>query len=227
MSSWKQRDTPDFLILAAEHARHFLDGRMAGVVLFDRATGKMLDTGYTEEAAREIQEIQHRLREGPLVDAIATRRIQLVPDIEVRANVWPTLTRKSLEIGTRAGAVLPLVADDAVIGAINVGITDADDLAGINAGHLDTLARLVTETVGRHEAYRTAEEAAQHLQRALDADRTIEQAVGSLSRALSVTPARARELIRVHARSARTPMRVLAEEILNDPTAYLRLVDPK
>ena len=74
----------------------------------------------TDGAARELEELQFTLGEGPCVDASGTGRPVLQPDLAVTAPLrWPAFAGGALEAGVRAVFAFPLR-----VGAIRVGVLD-------------------------------------------------------------------------------------------------------
>jgi hypothetical protein len=74
----------------------------------------------TDGAARELEELQFTLGEGPCVDASGTGRPVLQPDLAATAPLrWPAFAGGALEAGVRAVFAFPLR-----VGAIRVGVLD-------------------------------------------------------------------------------------------------------
>src|SRR5215218_6283820 len=74
----------------------------------------------TDGAARELEELQFTLGEGPCVDASQTGRPVLQPDLARTAPLrWPAFAGGALQAGIRAVFAFPLR-----VGAIRVGVLD-------------------------------------------------------------------------------------------------------
>jgi GAF domain len=74
----------------------------------------------TDGPARELEELQFTLGEGPCVDASRTGRPVLQPDLAVTAPLrWPAFAGGALTAGVRAVFALPLR-----VGAIRLGVLD-------------------------------------------------------------------------------------------------------
>jgi GAF domain-containing protein len=104
----------------------------AGVALMtaDGPSGVVL--GATDRRARQLEELQFSLGEGPCVEASRTGRPVFQPDLaESGSTRWPGFVAAVLDIGVRAVFAFPLR-----VGAIHVGILD---LWRDTPGHLSIL----------------------------------------------------------------------------------------
>ena len=162
--------------------------------------------------AREWGEVAFTAGEGPCLDAWASRRPVLVPDLAAERGRWPGYSASLLDLGVGCVLAFPMS-----IGAVGFGVLEGYDVA---RGAVDT------ETVGMMTAFaRVATEAlveapepdgsgAGELSAVLGPRVEIHQAQGMVMVALEVTLAEALLRMRAHAFALDVPLLVLAQEIL-------------
>jgi len=95
-----------------------VSGVGAALMTADGPSGVVLAA--TDERARELEELQFALGEGPCVEASGGGRPVLEPDLLVAGSPrWPRFGAAALDAGVRAVFALPLR-----VGAIRVGVLD-------------------------------------------------------------------------------------------------------
>ncbi|MEO7371546.1 MAG: GAF domain-containing protein [Ilumatobacteraceae bacterium] len=97
-----------------------LDVDGAGVSLVTTTTHRSL--GASDDIAKEIEATQAMVREGPCMEAIATRQPALEPDLGSRSALvrWPRFSPAVLDLGARAVYGFPLIVDSETIGALDL-----------------------------------------------------------------------------------------------------------
>jgi hypothetical protein len=90
----------------------------------------------SDEVARELDELQFSLGEGPCVEAFVDRRPVLVADLAAHAESrWPVFAAAALRTPVRALFVLPVQAGAITVGVLDLyrdtpGMLAPDELAG-------------------------------------------------------------------------------------------------
>jgi transcriptional regulator with GAF, ATPase, and Fis domain len=104
----------------------------------------------SDSGARQVELLQVTTAEGPCLDAIATQRPALEPDLDSdRArDRWPTFARAAVDQGISAAFAFPLMTGGVAIGALDIYSTvrgDLDDDVVANAVILADLAALAID----------------------------------------------------------------------------------
>jgi hypothetical protein len=171
----------------------------------------------TDGAARELEELQFTLGEGPCVDASQTGRPVLQPDLARTAPLrWPGFAGGALEAGVRAVFAFPLR-----VGAIRVGVLD---LYRDRAGPLSTdeLAEALSFADAAtllllHAQASTAPSSAVPV---LDDRAEVHQATGVVSVQAAVSLAEALVLLRARAYADQRPLGDLARDVLTGTVSF-------
>ena len=165
----------------------------------------------TDGAARELEELQFTLGEGPCVDASGTGRPVLQPDLAATAPLrWPAFAGGALEAGVRAVFAFPLR-----VGAIRVGVLDLyRDRAGpLSTGELtEALSFADAATLVLLNAQ--AGSPGTGTVPALDDRAEVHQATGVVSVQAAVGLAEALVLLRARAYAEEQPLGDLARDVL-------------
>jgi hypothetical protein len=176
----------------------------------------------TDGTARELEELQFTLGEGPCVDASQTGRPVLQPDLAATAPLrWPAFAGGALQAGVRALFALPLR-----VGAIRVGVLDL---------YRDRAGPLSTDDLT--EALRFADAATLILLDAqagstvlvpipvLDDRAEVHQATGVVSVQAAVGLAEALVLLRARAFADQQPLADLARDVLSGMVDFREVGD--
>jgi hypothetical protein len=171
----------------------------------------------TDGAARELEELQFTLGEGPCVDASQTGRPVLQPDLARTAPVrWPGFAGGALEAGVRAVFAFPLR-----VGAIRLGVLDLyRDRAGVLS--TEELAEALSFADAAtllllHEQASTAPSSAVPV---LDDRAEVHQATGVVSVQAAVSLAEALVLLRARAFADQRPLGDLARDVLTGTVSF-------
>ena len=162
--------------------------------------------------ARTCGELAFTTGEGPCLDAWATRRPVLVPDLAAERGRWPGYSASLLDLGVGCVLAFPMS-----IGAVGLGVLEGYDVARgavdtETVGMLTAFARVATEALV--EAPEPDGSGAGELSAVLAPRVEIHQAQGMVMVALEVTLAEALLRMRAHAFALDVPLLVLAQEIL-------------
>lgn len=110
-----------------------VDGAAISMVFDGTSQGTF---GSSSDASRRLDEYQFTFGEGPCLDAAATGRTVLVPDLDSpREQRWPVFAGAVLDDGIRAVFALPVMITSECVGALDLfridpGPLHADQLAG-------------------------------------------------------------------------------------------------
>jgi GAF domain-containing protein len=169
------RSTLDELLAVARSAAPAVDALTVTAVADD---GSYATAATTDDAAREVDEFEYDIDEGPCVAALTTGDEQLVRDTSTDDR-WPRFARAAASAGFGTVAGLPLVTPEGQVqGALNVFTRAADALDE------DTLALLRRVTVpagvvlANARAYRRADALGDDLARQLEQQARWHRAVG-------------------------------------------------
>jgi ANTAR domain/GAF domain len=177
----------------------------------------------TDERARQLEELQFALGEGPCVEASSGGRPVLVPDVADReadrrvvgSSRWPRFGVAAVEAGVQAIFAFPLR-----VGAIRVGVLDL---------YRDTPGRLTTPDVVEALAFaEAATEVVLHLQDhamhdgepaaligPIDSRAVVHQATGMITTQLGITLAEALLRLRAHAYATGQTVSAIAADVVN------------
>ena len=166
--------------------------------------GKFVTLGASDDVARQIDDLERQLGEGPCLDAILEERPQHDPDITDHAT-WPELAKRAM-----AETPFRLVHDGAKSGALNL-FGDAP-----NALDEESVAQGTIMSAFASVAIAMAQERrrATNLEVALDTNREIGKAVGLLMAEPNLGSEQAFEILRHAAQSMNRKVRELAREIV-------------
>jgi hypothetical protein len=187
-----------------------ISGVGATLMTVDGPTGVVLAA--TDERARQLEELQFTLGEGPCVEASDGGRPVLEPDLVAAGSPrWPRFGAAVVAAGVRAVFAFPLR-----VGAIRVGVLDL---------YRDTPGRLTDLDLAEALAFAdAATEVILHLQDdgagsvltgPIDGRAEVHQATGMVSVQLGVTLAEALLRLRAHAYASEQTMSAVAADVVN------------
>lgn len=114
-----EKTVDNAVILLSEAAKAAIPHALgAGATVLDPA-GRPMSTGSTDEAVREADAHQYTLGEGPCLSAWAAKSPMLIDDISDDER-WPQWTSAIAHLPIRSVLSVPLVHDEAALGAIKV-----------------------------------------------------------------------------------------------------------
>jgi hypothetical protein len=167
----------------------------------------------SDPATERIEELQFTFGEGPCVDAFATSRPVLVPDLADGAmRRWPVYAPAIHDAGVRAVFAFPLQIGAVRLGAIDVFRARSGPLSRTELGHAFTFAdRVVTMLLDGQERA-TAD--ADGLSDAIENRTDLYQAQGMVMVQLGVGLAEALTRIRAYAFAQDRPLGDVAKDIV-------------
>jgi hypothetical protein len=191
-----------------------VSGVGAALMTVDGPTGVVLAA--TDERARQLEELQFVLGEGPCVEASGGGRPVLEPDLVAAGpSRWPRFGAAVLAAGIRAVFAFPLR-----VGAIRVGVLDLyRDTPGplTDPGLAEALAfaDAATEVILHLQDHDEDGGADIALTGPIDGRAEVHQATGMLAVQLGVSLAEALLRLRAHAYASRRTMSVIAADVVN------------
>lgn len=185
----------------------------AGVTLMSgRQSGPVCSS---DRRARELDELQFSLGEGPSPDAFATRRPAMAPDLENETRGrWPSFTPPALESGTHGVFAFPLQVGTGCIGVLTLYQDRAGDLTAGQAADVlvvaDVIARSMLAIQSRNEPGLLASELTDE-----EAHRAeVHQATGMVAVQLGVDVSEAALRLRAHAFATARSVSSVARDVV-------------
>ncbi|MDF3313432.1 GAF and ANTAR domain-containing protein [Rhodococcus sp. T2V] len=131
----------------------------AGITLVTRGRGRGFQSrAATSELPTLIDDLQHRLGDGPCVQAIWNHETVLVTDMTTEGR-WPLFAPEAARIGARSMLAFQLYTTENTMGALNLHSSQAgafDDDAVSIGGTLATHAAIALIASQREEQFRDA-----------------------------------------------------------------------
>ena len=170
--------------------------------------------GTSNEAMRFLEDLQFTLGEGPCIDASASMRPVLEPNLGHPITVrWPSYAGPALDAGARAVFGFPLRSGGTAFGALDLYLDRPSDLRPDQVTDALLLAEVICRTVLSLQADSGADLSGQ-IDLSFDRRAVVHQAAGILSVRLEVSVADALALVRAHAYAAGRPVDEVAGDIV-------------
>lgn len=172
-----------------------------------RRRGRAESVAASDEVAKEADELQEALQDGPCVDAAFEQQNFVVHDLHDDGR-WPSWAARATSLGIRSSLSVRLSAADVTIGALNFygdtpGAFDGDtDVAMIFASHAAAALSNSQLVAG--------------LRNALDSRHTIGIAQGVLATRFDISYERAFQVLQRHSNDRNLKLRDVAEQVLRD-----------
>jgi GAF domain-containing protein len=162
-----------------------------------------------------VDAIQYGLGQGPCVTAAADRRTVRSGALETDPD-WPEFGPRTAALGVHSVLSLPLVADDVVVGAMNVyaHARDAFDPRAQRLGELFSVPAAVSVHNARalFQAHRLAGE----LQSAMDSRSVIDQALGVVMSRTGGTEKEAFDGLALRSQNLNLKLSALAQQLVDE-----------
>ncbi|MGK5682230.1 GAF and ANTAR domain-containing protein [Actinoplanes sp. URMC 104] len=170
----------------------------------------------SEPAYEPLEEYQFSLGEGPCMDAVASRRPVLVPDLPAEAvRRWPGYTAALHDSGVRAMFAFPLQIGAARLGALDVFRTEAGSLTAGEFRDALTFADVAVSTLLDGQARAAPGSAADGLDDDVVGHRAeLFQAQGMVAVQLGISLADALARLRAHAYAEDKPLGDVARDVV-------------
>jgi len=169
----------------------------------------------SDPAGERLEELQFVLGEGPCIDAFASRRVVLEPDLGHRGSSrWLAYAPAAYAEGVRAVFAFPLQVGAARLGVMDVYRDRPGALSEESLAQALTFAEVAVETLLDAQGKAVIGQAAAGLDKALDSHYVIYQAQGMTMVDLGVPLADALARLRAHAYTNDRPLREIALDIV-------------
>lgn len=209
VSSLIEADTLDATVEQVVHfARESVNADEAGLTLM-KPKAKGFDTyAQTAQVVWELDELQHKLREGPCVDAAVEGRTLWSDDLGAD-NRWPTWGAAAAENGFHSILSIELHSQGQRIGAMNLYGRDRKQFGPDDAltGQLLAYHASVALAAARREST---------LETALDTRTEIGQAQGILMERFGITADQAFNVLRRYSQDRNIRLAEIAHRLIND-----------
>jgi hypothetical protein len=187
-------------------------GAAVTVMAEDGERGAMVASDPTSE---RIEELQFVLGEGPGIDAFASRRPVLVPDLAGEAVArWPVYTPAAGDLGVRAVFAFPLQVGAARLGVFEVFRVRPGRLSSGELRHALIFAEVALATLLDGQENAALGAAADGLAGAVERRAELFQAQGMVMVMLGVSLAEALARMRAHAYAENRQLGEVAAEII-------------
>jgi GAF domain-containing protein len=162
-----------------------------------------------------LERVQEQTQQGPCVDAHHSGQVVLVADLNREQARWPALAEAATSVGMVAVAGIPMHQDEMRLGALNLYDSSRRDWSREEVAVAALLADMATGYVANASRLHQARHTAEQLQIALDSRVLIEQAKGMVAAERNIPVDQAFEILRDHSRRHNTPLRSVAEAVVN------------
>lgn len=206
-------DVLDLLQTLVDTCHDLLDVDAAGILL-ENSSGKLELVASTSEASSLVEMMQLDADAGPCLDAFRKRAVVSLPDVEVAAERWAEFAETALEQNIHAVYAIPLRLRATTIGALNLMRNEAGEFDGHDIRAAQAFADVATIGILHERSVRDASTVRDQLQHALSSRIVIEQAKGVVAETANLSVDEAFVRIRRHARSSQTPLRIVAQQLV-------------
>jgi hypothetical protein len=172
-------------------------------------------TTASDPAAERIEDLQFVLGEGPCIDAFATRRPVLVPDLaDGPIGRWPGYTPAARDAGVRAVFAFPLQVGAGRLGVLDVFRARPGPLSADELRQALTFAEVAVTTLLDGQSAAPPGTAADGLDEAMDSRAELFQAQGMVMVQLGISITDALARIRAYAYAENRPLADVASDIV-------------
>ena len=187
--------------------------------------GRVYTAVHTDDRTLRVDEEQYDAGEGPCLHASRHRTIVLV-DCEDAMARWPRFTAAARKEGIRSFLAAPLFSAECTLGSFNLYGRGRHAFDSLDAEILDLLTAAVSRAIGDFARFKSALDAAESIQRAMQTRAPIEQAKGVLMAIHGVDADQAFDMLRRHSQDTNVPVRVIAAEFLEKTTTTSQAEKP-
>lgn len=211
-------DVSDFLLVLCEYSAALTaDGGEAAldcaVTLFRRRRA-MTGMGNTDRA-RELNNIQQQLGQGPCLTALEEERTIVVPEALTDPR-WPEFGQELAQRGIRSVLAIPLVLDEGAAASINFFSEDQDFFSEDLVANAQKYALHVQSALRLAVRLGVKQQRAEDLQDAMQARTTIDLAVGVIMGQQRCSQEAAFEVLSRAASARNQKVRSVAQEMLEN-----------
>ena len=190
----------DVLHNLTDEMAEVLNLRGAGVTLVHDGQQRFVTAA--DEAIATLERVQETFQMGPCIDAVASSAPVAVPDIAEgeASDRWPDYTTAAKLTGIQAVAGIPMLAEGAAIGAVNLYNSQPRDWSVEDLRVATIFASIATGYLAHASSAQQQQRTVEQLQQALNTRLIIEQAKGVLATQQETTVDEAFTRLRTYAR---------------------------
>ena len=185
----------------------------AGILLVDE-TGDLQFIAASHERTHLLELFQVQNEEGPCQDSFATGAPVSADDLEAASDRWPLFAPRAVSAGFRSVQAVPLRLRGAVLGALNLFLTDPGGIDHAAEAVVQAMADVATIGLLQQRELDRAHAVEGQLQRALQTRIGIEQAKGIISEQMGIEMDAAFALLRGYSRSHNLKLHDAARDVV-------------
>ena len=205
-------DVIDMLTVLTSRSVDLLQAAAAGILLADRSGHLRVMAASTEQiAVLELFQVQNE--EGPCLDSFRTGEVVIDSDMGP-GSIWPRFAAESVAAGYPSVCAVPLRLRDAVLGGLNLFMTERVGLSATDIALAQALADVASIAIIQNQAALDAADREARLQQALNSRVAIEQAKGMLAEHAGVDMDEAFNRLRRFARNHNRRLTEVAESLV-------------
>jgi GAF domain-containing protein len=206
-------DVVDFLDRLTAKVAVVSGAAAVGLVLSDDQ-GRVRFMAASNDSGKMLELLQLQNDEGPCLDCVTAGVPIVNADLAHAADRWPVFAPRAIEAGFQSVHAFPMRLRSQVIGALNIFGTEDSRFEADEIRVVQALADVATIAILHERNLVQAEVLTEQLQGALNSRIVIEQAKGALAHADGISTSEAFALMRSQARSTRTRLVDVAQEVL-------------
>ncbi|MFI5958933.1 ANTAR domain-containing protein [Cryptosporangium sp. NPDC051539] len=176
--------------------------------------GRPSAVAFSDAWAQELDELQFDEREGPCLDASRTGNLFRIRDLSQDTR-WPAYTERAVKLGASSSVSIPLHADGANFGAMNLYSRNPDTFTGEAVALGEIIAAQAGNASQVASAYFRHRDLAEQLGEAMRSRAVIDQAIGVLMAQRKVTADAAFGLLREVSQHRNVKLRLIAQEVVD------------
>jgi GAF domain-containing protein len=205
-------DVIDMLTVLTSRSVELIPAAAAGILLADRSGHLRVMAASTEQiAVLELFQVQNE--EGPCLDSFRTGEVVIDSDMGP-GSIWPRFAAESVAAGYPSVCAVPLRLRDAVLGGLNLFMTEPVGLSATDIALAQALADVASIAIIQNQAALDAADREARLQQALNSRVAIEQAKGMLAEFAAVDMDEAFNRLRRFARNHNRRLTEVAESLV-------------
>jgi len=175
--------------------------------------GRPVAVAFSDEWSKTLDELQFAEREGPCLDATRIGNVFRVRDL-TKETRWPAYVERAAQLGARSVVSLPLRAEGANFGAMNMYAREPDAFTGEAVALGEILAGQAGQASQVAAAFFRHRDLAEQLREAMRSRSVIDQAIGVLMAQRKVTPDDGFALLREASQHLNVKLRLIAQEVV-------------
>jgi GAF domain-containing protein len=205
-------DVIDMLTVLTSRSVELIPAAAAGILLADRSGHLRVMAASTEQiAVLELFQVQNE--EGPCLDSFRTGEVVIDSDMGP-GSIWPRFAAESVAAGYPSVCAVPLRLRNAVLGGLNLFMTEPVGLSATDIALAQALADVASIAIIQNQAALDAADREARLQQALNSRVAIEQAKGMLAEFAAVDMDEAFNRLRRFARNHNRRLTEVAESLV-------------